>query len=58
MNSKKYTDKQSYFREYIILYRVNKTSGLFWLTLAFTKLHALRLQGGSVQLCESLGQPK
>ena len=29
----------------IILYRVNKTSGLFWLSQAFTKLHALRLQG-------------
>ena len=28
-----------------LLYRVNKTSGIFWLTQAFTKLHALRLQG-------------
>ena len=40
-----YNKDRRVFIGIFILYRVNKTSGIFWLTQAFTKLHALRLQG-------------
>ena len=40
----------------IILYRVNKTSGIFWLTQAFTKLHALRLQGENLLFEENVSR--
>ena len=40
----------------IILYRVNKTSGIFWLTKAFTKLHAFRLQGENLLFEENVSR--
>ena len=40
----------------IILYRVNKTSGIFLLTQAFTMLHALRLQGENLLFEENVSR--